>query len=265
MSNNYERRRQVATRIVEQAIVVANTFFAERDQLGLSTKQPNDFVSQADSDVEQFIRNALFNAFPDDDVLGEEAGGTLGERCWVIDPIDGTANFLRGSPLWGISLGYLQNNIPMIGVIAYPQLGIVLSANTGSGLFKNNDKSIRSALFSDVKMASVGENVYWDNSEIASVEYLLRSHHWGVAGYRCATIGLGFAALGYTDGYIEKYTSVWDIAAGVVIAQEAGLVCEFCFTLEAGTAMVVVATDSLKALLDESDFDYKIATDKTEL
>jgi len=93
-------RLAIASQIVERAAELALSHFNRRDEISVSSKRVQDFVSEADVAVEQFIREQLQLHFPDDAVVGEEMGGQLGDSaCWVIDPIDGTSNFLRGSPL----------------------------------------------------------------------------------------------------------------------------------------------------------------------
>jgi myo-inositol-1(or 4)-monophosphatase len=98
-----EARLTFATQLIPEAGQLAARHFAQREDLTCETKGPQDFVSIADREVESLIRIRLAEAFPTDGFLGEESGGEVGERCWVVDPIDGTNNFLRGLPLWGVS------------------------------------------------------------------------------------------------------------------------------------------------------------------
>ena len=93
-----EARLTFTTQLIREAGELAAGYFAHRATLMRETKGPQDFVSIADREVESLIRTRLAQAFPEDGFLGEESGGAAGERCWVVDPIDGTNNFLRGLP-----------------------------------------------------------------------------------------------------------------------------------------------------------------------
>jgi myo-inositol-1(or 4)-monophosphatase len=218
-----EDRLRHATAIVEAAGEIARRLFQQRTQLAMHAKGPRDFVSEADLAVERVIRERLGSAFPGESVLGEELGGELAPTCWLVDPIDGTANFLRGSPLWGISLGLVVDGEPVVGAIHYPILGMSIGAALGLGLVCNGLPMRREVPFPEVRAVAMGENAHWDAAEIAQLSQTLRQHDWSVASYRCATIGLGFAALGYVDGYLERHTSLWDIAASIDLCREAGL------------------------------------------
>lgn len=244
------QRLLTASKIALEASKIAKDFFAKRDTLIVKTKQPRDFVSKADGAVEEFIRTRIGDAFTGEDVLGEEAGGSVGSSYWVIDPIDGTSNFLRGSPLWGISIAYVVEEKPVIGVLTYPVLGMQLSAAAGEGVLLDGRPFLRPPPMGDVKIAGVGENAYWHSDEIGALEKKLRDNDWGVAGFRCASVALGFAALSHTDGYLEKYLSVWDLAAGVVICQESGLNAHYEFSHLTSEAEVWVGTNELLNLIE---------------
>lgn len=247
--SNTQTRLETANSVMTAAEQLALKFFHERDRFSLEEKNASEFVSEADREVEALIRENLDSQLPDDDVMGEELGGEAGDAFWSIDPIDGTANFLRGTPLWGISLGFVENGRSTVGVISYPLLGIRLSAASGLGVWKNGEPFHRRVHFPSVRIAAVGESPRWTIEGIAEIEMALRKAGWGVAGFRCATIGMGFAALGYTDGYVEKNTSIWDIAAGSVICAEAGLAVLSVGTYEVASQNVIAATDEVHAIL----------------
>lgn len=116
----------------------------------------------------------------------------------MIDPIDGTSNFLRGSPLWGISLGHVSDGRPDIGIIAHPAFGDLLCAADGFGLIVNGIPTAPRC----------------DHGERAG---------YAVQSFRCSTISLSFAARGFVDGHVQHVTSMWDIAGGAVLCREAGL------------------------------------------
>ncbi|WP_198083420.1 inositol monophosphatase [Variovorax sp. E3] len=124
-------------------------------------KGPQDFVSAADEKVEQLIRARLALDFFGDAVIGEECGGRPSANAtWFIDPIDGTSNFLRGLPLWGVSLGLVRDGKPSIGVIAFPALDLIVGAETGFGLFVNGRAAQPQRPFSDVHLASVATPIW---------------------------------------------------------------------------------------------------------
>lgn len=242
-------RLTVARSIIGEAAHRAMAHFIARDSLPLEQKSASDFVSEADRDVETLIRARLQHCLPGDRMLGEEMGGDVSDSFWAIDPIDGTANFLRGSPLWGVSLGYVEAGRPVVGVVAYPALSLTLSAADGLGIQKNGAAFHRHISFPEIRLASVGESTQWPAEEMAQTELALRRDGWGITEYRCATIGLGFAALGFTDGYVERHTSIWDIAAGAVLCSEAGLVVQQSGTTETAAMTILAATPPLAILL----------------
>ncbi|VVD64633.1 myo-inositol-1-monophosphatase [Pandoraea commovens] len=245
-----DQRLAVAVCIVHEAARSALELFDARGRFALEEKGAREYVSEADRMIERRIREALAIDLSEDDVMGEEMGGKGSNAFWAIDPIDGTANFLRGSPLWGVSLGFVEDDEPVVGVIAYPSLGVTLSAARGRGVSRNGQSFERNIDFPSVHLAAVGDNARWPATEIAQVEYALRTSGWGLAEYRCATIGLGFAALGFVDGYLEKHTSIWDIAAGSVICREAGLGVHAHGTYDGGGQTIFAGTDALHAVVD---------------
>lgn len=219
-----QSRLDVANAVVASAASVGLDLFHRRAQFALEEKGAKEFVTEADRQLEQLIRERLAILLPNDGVMGEEMGGATGRAFWSIDPIDGTANFLRGSPLWGISLGYVEDGRSTVGVISYPALGVTLAAAKGLGVWHQGQPFRRHVDFGGVQVVAVGDSPKWAVSDSLALQDRLRSGQWGVAAYRCATVGLGFAALGYTDGYVENRLSIWDVAAGAVICAEAGLV-----------------------------------------
>ncbi|EHJ95571.1 inositol monophosphatase family protein [Agrobacterium tumefaciens] len=243
------KRLALANKIIVEASRLALEFFHERDRFVLEEKKANEFVSEADRQVELLIREHLSLSAPNDHVMGEEMGGEGADAFWSIDPIDGTANFLRGTPLWGVSIGFIENGRSTVGAIAYPSLGTTLSAAAGHGVFKDRQPFDRKVHFPSVRVAAVGESPRWSIEGISEIEMALRKAGWGVAEYRCATIGLGFAALGFTDGYIEKNTSIWDIAAGSVICSEAGLQVHSAGTYDVASQNIIAATEEVHEIV----------------
>lgn len=243
--SNLQHRLDIATTTVAGAAQLALSFFHRREQFALEQKAANEFVTEADRLVEDYIRRSLAEALPNDAVQGEEGGGETGQAFWSVDPIDGTSNFLRGSPLWGVSLGYMVDGVSQVGVVHYPVLGMTLAAAAGHGVTFQGQPFTRHVPFGGVRVAAVGDSTAWPADSIAAVEHELRRSGSAVAQYRCASIGLGFAALGYTDGYVEQHFSVWDLAAGAVICKEAGLVVEYGGSHEAQGMWIRAGIQSL--------------------
>jgi len=211
-------------RLAEPAVACALDFAGRRGEMPVEEKTRGQFVSQADRAVEDVIRATLRTEIGEAALLGEEGGGALdGEGTgWVIDPIDGTANFLHSLPLWGISIGYLERGEAVAGLIALPELGVQLSAVRGDGVRRNGAPFVRPAPPA-IRLIALGENDFEPGTATDARAQELRAAGFGVVRYGCATFSLASAALGWTDGYVEHGCGLWDIAAGIVICREAGL------------------------------------------
>lgn len=220
-ATSFASPRRTAARIARGAAELAQRLRAA-GPLATTLKGPRDVVSAADRQVETWIRAELTAALPTERIVGEELGGEPAGTFWCVDPIDGTANYLRGSPLWGCSVALIVDDEPRVGAIALPDLDLLLEASVGEGVWCQG-RPLPPRPPSDVAIVAIGENAFWGPEDIGTLQAHVRTAGWGTASYRCATVGLSFAALGYTDGYLEERTSLWDLAAGVVIAAEAGL------------------------------------------
>lgn len=234
-----------AVAIIEEAMGLALRFFEARDAIAARTKGFQDFVSEADTTVERLIRDRLAAAFPGETVLGEEMGGVADDAYWIIDPIDGTANFLRGSPLWGISLGFVRSGRPELGVVAMPVFKDIYAAADGTGLMLNGKPLARQVPFEAVQVMSLGDSAAADAEEVAALNVGLRHAGWVVESIRSTSIGLAFAARGIFDGHLQKLTTMWDIAGGVVLAREAGLDVRIGTRPGSGIPWVAAATPAL--------------------
>ncbi len=196
-----------------------------RSGLVLNEKSAGQLVSSADVEIEAQIRNDLSAAFPGDAIIGEELGGSLGldTTGWAIDPIDGTSNFVLGLPFWGISVGYVARGRSMLGAIALPEFGLILSASHGNGLKVCATGPVPAGRPPSLKVMALGENDYESGSETDARAQSLRDEGFAVVRYRCAVVSLGLAAIGRLSGYLEHGCGLWDIAAAEVICREAGM------------------------------------------
>ncbi len=206
--------------------------FAEVEQLQVSSKGPGDFVSQADLRAEQTLREELARARPSWAFLGEEGGTIEGEWewRWVVDPLDGTTNFLHGIPHWAISVGVekrLQDGRTELvaGCIYNPAGNEMFWAEKGIGAYLN-DKRLRvsgrremvNALFATgIPFAKVQRK-----AEFSATLARLMPQVAGVRRFGSAALDLAWVAAGRYDGFWELGLHKWDIAAGLVIVKEAG-------------------------------------------
>lgn len=193
----------------------------------LPAKGRHDEVTAMDREVERVVRERIARAFPQDAVLGEEDGASAdvgsAEFVWIIDPIDGTANFARGEPHWCISIGFMRHGVPEIGAIYAPIADELYLARRGGGATRNG-RAIRVSETTDMKVATV--EIGW-SSRRPQADYLRlveASMSAGANAKRSASgaMGLAYVADGRTDAYAETHINAWDVAAGVVIVSEAG-------------------------------------------
>ena len=216
-------RLALAHSIADTAGALALGFFEQRGALTVEHKGLQDLVSKADRDVETLIRTRIAEAFPQDTILGEEHGGTPGESVWCIDPIDGTTNFLRGLPHWAISIAFVHQNVPQLGVIWGPRLDERFAAQRGKGATLNG-QPIHVSKVDRLDQAVVA---FGSSRKTAQGPYLAALGSLLSAGieYRrlgSATHNLCQVACGRLEGYYEGKLSPWDAAAGLLLVTEAG-------------------------------------------
>ena len=189
-------------------------------------KGPQDFLTETDGEVEKHLRDAVAAAFPDDGFLGEEGGGAAAARMWVVDPIDGTANFMRGIPHFCISIAFVDSGRIEIGGIANPASGEVYFARRGRGASRNGRPiGVSATAAFDRCFVEFG----W-SPRIPNRDYLEKlAAVWGLgANVRrsgSGALGLAYVADGRSDGYAELHINSWDCLAGVLLVEEAGGVC----------------------------------------
>ena len=221
--NEYTIRQLFAESLAVDAAKLAMQYFDDLDGLKVESKNPRDFVSIADRDVEKMIRERILEQFPNDNIVGEEGGGNKSDSYWCVDPIDGTSNFLSGIPLWGVSIGYIEDDEPVLGAICIPLQDILLSANKHESGFRHNKQFNLKHGTCQIPTMAMGQNTHWNIKSFREVEDIFIQAGFECVNYRCSVIGTAFAALGFTHGYYEKCTNMWDVAAGYIITQQAGL------------------------------------------
>ena len=202
--------------------------FGEVEKLQVSVKGPADFVSKADIRAESVVREELCQGRPNYGWCGEESEPVEGKdptRRWIVDPLDGTTNFLHGLPLWCVSIALEHKGEIVAGVIFVPPTNEMFVAEKGSGAWLNDNRirvSARTRLDSMVLATALpaADRPRWHQAA-ASIEKCLP----GCAGLRnlgSAALTLASVAAGRLDGYWETHLKAWDIAAGILMVREAG-------------------------------------------
>lgn len=223
--SDHSDRHAAACRIATEAGKMALEYFRQWDRLTIDVKGHQDFVSEADRNVELAVRAALAQAFPDDGIVGEEGAPTPGSSgyTWVIDPIDGTTNFINGIPQWCVILACVHAGQTIIGVVHDPVHDEMHHATRGGGAFCN-DKPIRCTPKTSLREGSVGVG-YSGRTHIEGINHLVRAcTDAGTVFWRNGSGGLSLAyvATGRILGYVEEHMNAWDFLAGHLIVSEAG-------------------------------------------
>jgi myo-inositol-1(or 4)-monophosphatase len=202
--------------------------FREVENLQVSTKGPGDFVTKADRESERIIKDELLGARPTYGWLGEETGGQDGAdptRRWLVDPLDGTTNFLHGMPHWAISIALEHKGEIVSGVIYDAAKDELFWAEKGAGAWMN-DKRLRVSGRRVMSEAVFGTGVPFGAKKTlpATLQDLARLMPAcaGVRRWGAASLDLAYVAAGRFDGYWEREVNAWDIAAGLIILREAG-------------------------------------------
>ncbi|MEV4216657.1 inositol monophosphatase family protein [Nonomuraea sp. NPDC049725] len=216
--------------IAEQAVTVASEIVRTKLPGAVTAKGDRDMTTEVDYAVEQAVREFLMAETPEIGFLGEEEGGSrIGEGLmWVLDPVDGTANFLHGIPLCGISLGLVDKDMPALGVIDLPFLSCRYSAATGGGA-KANGARIRVTDIGDLDAAivAIGDYAVGIDAEVKNRTRFALTHELAarvqrVRMFGSAAVDLAWVAEGKVDANVMLANNPWDTAAGVLIAREAG-------------------------------------------
>jgi myo-inositol-1(or 4)-monophosphatase len=194
---------------------------------GVETKStPTDLVSDADRDAEKLILEIVSARRPDDGVVAEEGGGKSSATGyeWIVDPLDGTVNFLYGIPTWAVSIAVADEKGAVVGVIHDPNHNETFTALRGAGALLN-DRPIKVGEETDISQALIGTGFAYDariRAVQAEVVHSLLPRVRDVRRAGSAAIDLAWLACGRLDGFYEAHMEVWDRAAGVLIAEEAG-------------------------------------------
>ena len=217
----------IAVKAARRAGQIINRASTDLPRIKVESKTANDFVTEVDRAAEAAIIDVLREAYPDHGILAEESGqtGHQSEHQWIIDPLDGTTNFLHGFPQYAISIALARNGVVEQAVVYDPVGNDLYTASRGAGAFLN-DRRIRVSQRSRMIEALIGTGFpFREGDDIDTYLAMFREVAAKTAGIRrpgSAALDLAYLAAGRYDGFWELGLSPWDIAAGGLLVQEAG-------------------------------------------
>jgi len=219
----------VAIKAARAAGAIINRAALDVDLLKVNVKGPNDFVSEVDRAAENAIIETLLQAYPDHGILAEESGNSHGNRTsefqWIIDPLDGTTNFLHGLPIYAVSIGLAHRDVVQQAVVYDPARNDLFFASRGRGAFLN-DRRLRVSKRINLSDALVGTGFpFRRGDDFERYLQMMQSVMQRCAGVRrpgAAALDLCYVAAGWYDGFFETGLNPWDVAAGSLMVTEAG-------------------------------------------
>lgn len=221
----------IAIKAARRAASIINQAVKQLDLLSVETKAPNDFVTEVDRAAETAIIDILREAFPEHGILAEESGqsgtreGRGAEYVWMIDPLDGTTNFIHGFPQYAVSIALTRNGVPEHAVIFDPVSNELFTASRGRGAYMN-ERRIRVSRCQRLADALLGTGFpFRQFTHIDAYIAMFRELTQRSVGLRragAAALDLAYVASGRLDGFWETGLSPWDMAAGTLLIQEAG-------------------------------------------
>ena len=211
--NSISANLNIMIKASEKASKILIRDFGEVEKLQISVKGPSNFVSNADIKAEKIIINELMKAKKNYSIISEEGGSKINsdsKNVWIIDPIDGTINFLHGVPHFAISIALKSNNEIVSGLIYDPIKNEMFYAEKNNGAFFNNQR-IKVSKKKDIEACLFGTG----GKEKIEVDLITRKSG-------SAALDMAYVAAGRYDGYFQNNLNLWDIAAGIIIIKEAG-------------------------------------------
>jgi myo-inositol-1(or 4)-monophosphatase len=221
----------IAIKAARRAGQIINRASNDIDLLKVTSKQPNDFVTEVDKAAEAVIIETLREAYPGYGILAEESGLTAGEGSrdseyqWIIDPLDGTTNFIHGMPQYAVSIALAKNGVVEQAVVFDPNRNELFTASKGAGAFLN-ERRIRVSRRTKLGEALIGTGFpYRMFDKIDLYLAIFKELAAKTAGQRrpgAASLDLAYVACGRYDGFWEFGLAPWDMAAGALLISEAG-------------------------------------------
>jgi len=219
----------IAVKAARRAGNIISRGARDLDLLTVTTKGPKDFVSEVDRAAEAAIVETLHATYPDHGILAEEGTGhgrnPDAEHVWIIDPLDGTTNFLHGFPQYCVSIALAHRGVVTQGVIYDPVRNDLFTATRGRGAFLN-DRRMRVSRRAHLRDCLIGTGFpFRDGSHIDTYLQMMKTMIEHTAGLRrpgAAALDLAYVAAGFYDGFFEIGLNAWDVAAGGLLVLEAG-------------------------------------------
>ena len=220
---------ELATTAAHAGAAILLRYWERIGKADADIKARNDWVSRADRESEIAITTLIHDSFPDDAILGEEGGLSRQEgksgRMWIIDPLDGTSNYLQHFPVWSISIGLKQGDEVIAGVVYEPLRDLIFTAERGAGAFRNGN-SMRISNQETVEGSFLATGFpfraqQFVTSYCAIFQDVIRVAK-GVRRAGSAALDLAYTAAGIFDGFFEMHLAPWDVAAGSLLVTEAG-------------------------------------------
>ena len=243
--NSISANLNIMIKASEKASKILIRDFGEIEKLQVSKKGPTDFVTNADLKAEKVIIEELKKAKPNYSIISEESGAENNkdkDNTWIIDPIDGTVNFLHGIPHFAISIALKSNNEIISGLIFDPIKDEIFYAEKNNGAFFNNHR-IRVS-----KKNEIDDCLFVTGGKFKNEPDL---------PYRksgCAALDMAYVASGRYDGYFQNNLHLWDIAAGIILVKEAGgIVNEIDLSVNKNIKIIASSTDINPKLLKKLD------------
>ena len=229
LQSSHEPALNIAVNAARQAGAVILRGFSRLDTIHIETKGRNDFVSEIDKKAELAIISTLRRSFPDDGILAEESGvrdpGEGNEYEWIIDPLDGTTNFLHGFPQFSISIARSHRGQLQHGLVFDPLRDEMFTASRGRGAQLNQTR-LRVSKARDLGQSLLGTGFpYRENDDVDGYLAMFKAMMTRTAGIRrpgSAALDLAYVAAGRLDGFWESNLQPWDMAAGCLLIREAG-------------------------------------------
>lgn len=218
----------IAIQAARQASKIMLRGLDQMEKMQITEKAPNDFVTQVDCVSEEIIMEHILKAYPKHAVLAEESGHTNAknnEFCWIIDPLDGTRNFMQGYPQFSISIALLKRNVLELGLVYDPIRQDLFTATRGQGAYLNS-RRMRISDTKKINTALIGTGFPCTNKEnikqYLSVFENVFMHCGDIRRAGSAALDLAYVACGRLDGFWESNLKTWDVAAGSLMIKEAG-------------------------------------------
>ncbi len=210
---------------VESLVLDTKKIILEKTNISVSIKAKNDFVTDIDIAISEFLKTELKKIAPDIGFFSEEEEGLLSDNCWILDPIDGTTNLIFGYNLSSVSLGHYINGEIMYGIVYNPFTEEIFTAEKGKGAFLNHNKKLK------VSTRNINESLIEFGAGSTHKEFTEENFNLvkkifeqclDVRRICSSALDLCYIATGRIDGYFERVLKPWDIAAGSLILEEAG-------------------------------------------